>query len=70
MSSAQSAEGRRKTEKPGLYCPTRGCLWMTGDGRKCPRHGGPPWTRGWEQLARMVSRGDISVAEAHRKEVA
>lgn len=66
--SVQASTGKRKQEKPHLYCPAPKCLWMTGDGRRCPRHGGPAWTREWEELARQISRGDISVDEAHRKE--
>jgi len=29
-----------KEKNPKLYCPTRKCLWKTGDGSLCPRHGG------------------------------
>jgi len=39
--------GRRKTaanvagqkrKHPENFCPTRDCLWRTGDGSYCPRH--------------------------------
>ncbi len=65
MNPGQS-ERLRKAAKPHLYCPT--CLWMTGDGRACPRHGGPPWTPAWQLLAQAISRGEISAEEAHRRE--
>lgn len=70
MSGVQASTGLRKQEKPHLYCPSHACLWMTGDGRPCPRHGGPVWTKTWEELARLVSRGDITVDEAHAREEA
>lgn len=55
----------RKNANPHLYCPDPKCLWMTGDGRHCPRHGGPEWDTRWEELARRISRGEITVALAH-----
>lgn len=67
MNIAQ-AERVRKEAKPHLYCPESKCLWMTGDGRACPRHGGAPFTPEWADLARRVSRGEISVEEAHKRE--
>lgn len=69
MNVAQ-AERLRKEKFPALYCPDRRCLFMTGDGRPCPRHGGPAFTKEWAILARQISRGDISVEEAHEKEKA
>ena len=66
--SVAKSERERKERNPHLYCPK--CLWMTGDGRSCPRHGGPAWTPKWQELARRVSRGDMTVAEAHREEAA
>jgi hypothetical protein len=66
--SAASTAAQRKGRKPHLYCPTRGCLWMTGDGRSCPRHGGPAWTDRWQKLARLISMELLSVEEAHAAE--
>ena len=40
MSSIQVKVALRKEAKPELYCPERKCLWETGDGSRCPRHGG------------------------------
>ncbi len=31
-----------KERHPERYCPVRRCLWRTGDGSHCPRHGAPP----------------------------
>jgi hypothetical protein len=64
MVSLQGSEARRKAEKPHLYCPDRRCLWMTGDGRRCPRHGGPTWTEEWSKTAKRISRGEITVEDA------
>lgn len=27
-----------KQAHPEKYCPHRKCLWLTGDGSRCPRH--------------------------------
>ncbi len=27
-----------KEKHPEMYCPTKKCLWRTGDGSHCPRH--------------------------------
>jgi hypothetical protein len=62
------SERQRRERKPHLYCPDKRCLWMTGDGRPCPRHGGPSWTREWADLARRISRGEITVEKAHKLE--
>lgn len=67
MNVGQS-ERQRKEAKPHLYCPDRRCLWMTGDGRRCPRHGGPAWTKEWAELARQISRGALSAEEAREME--
>lgn len=68
MANVAQSERLRKEAKPHLYCPARGCLWLTGDGRRCPRHGGPPWTETWGALAKQISSGRITVEEAHEKE--
>jgi hypothetical protein len=65
MANVAQSERLRKEGRPELYCPVRGCLWMTGDGRKCPKHGGPSFTPQWRDLANRISRGDITVEEAH-----
>jgi len=61
----QGSEARRKEAKPNLYCPDPRCLWMTGDGRRCPRHGGPVWTKEWAELARKISSGLLTEDAAH-----
>ena len=66
MANPAQAERLRKEKNPSLYCPR--CLWMTGDGRPCPRHGGPPWTSVWAELARQISRGELTVEEARAVE--
>lgn len=68
MANAAQAARERKEKKPQLYCPNPRCLWMTGDGRPCPNHSGPVWTDEWAVLARQISRGDITVEEAHARE--
>jgi hypothetical protein len=45
----------RKEQRPELYCPERACLWLTGGGR-CPRHGGPAWTKARQAEAIAKSR--------------
>lgn len=40
MGSPAAQVAQRKREKPWLYCPVPRCLWRTGDGTLCPRHGG------------------------------
>jgi len=67
MNVGQS-ERQRKEAKPHLYCPDRRCLWNTGDGRRCLKHGGPPWTKTWAALAQRISRGEISADEARELE--
>ncbi len=38
--SVAKAARERKEKHPDLYCPATRCLWRTGDGSRCPRHGG------------------------------
>ena len=67
MSSTAATVAMRKRTKPELYCPADRCLWMTGDGRRCPRHGGPVWTKEWQILARAISSERMTVEEAQVK---
>lgn len=39
MSSAQVSAALAKEKHPETFCPERRCLWQTGDGSRCPRHG-------------------------------
>jgi len=32
---------KSKERNPEKFCPVNRCLWRTGDGSRCPRHGGP-----------------------------
>ena len=38
MNSINGKVGRDKEKHPEKFCPTRRCLWRTGDGSYCPRH--------------------------------
>ena len=47
-----------KREHPERYCPAPGCLWMTGDGSRCPRHPAPRVTHvGFSGTGNGVSMG-------------
>lgn len=60
----------RKEARPDLYCPK--CLWMTGDGSACPRHGGPAWSperaarARAKALAPTVDPGVVRLSPAER----
>jgi len=34
-----------KAKHPEQFCPRPGCLWRTGTGCLCPKHGGAPVVR-------------------------
>jgi len=31
---------KSKEAHPERFCPVKDCLWRTGDGSRCPKHGG------------------------------
>jgi hypothetical protein len=39
MSRIQTRVALDKRDHPERYCPNARCLWRTGDGSYCPRHG-------------------------------
>jgi hypothetical protein len=40
MGSPAADVAKDKLAHPERYCPEPRCLWRTGDGSPCPRHGG------------------------------
>lgn len=38
--SVAAAVRKSKEKNPEKFCPYPRCLWRTGDGSYCPRHGG------------------------------
>lgn len=48
--SATKSARVTKEKHPEFYCPVTRCLWRTGDGSRCPKHGGEPKPSGEARL--------------------
>lgn len=65
MSSRDQVAARvakNKLAHPEKYCPAIRCLYRTGDGKHCPKHGGPERTPdycppGWIHTGDLVAPG-------------